>query len=225
MEELTKIATRHNINILEDAAQAHGARVGDQQVGSFGVTAAFSFYPTKNMTSGEGGMVTTQCPHIERKLRLLRNQGMEKRYENEVIGFNLRMTDIHAAIGRVQLQRLGEWTAARQANAAYLTKHIEGVITPKIANGCTHVFHQYTIQLLGDFRDEFANQLSSNGVGNGVYYPTPIHRLPSFEKRVDLPVTEKVAARVLSLPVHPSLTPENLEQIVSVVNDAAKYFS
>jgi dTDP-4-amino-4,6-dideoxygalactose transaminase len=135
------------------------------------------------------------------------------------------MTDIHAAIGRVQLQRLGEWTAARQANAAYLTKHIEGVITPKIANGCTHVFHQYTIQLLGDFRDEFANQLSSNGVGNGVYYPTPIHRLPSFEKRVDLPVTEKVAARVLSLPVHPSLTPENLEQIVSVVNDAAKYFS
>jgi dTDP-4-amino-4,6-dideoxygalactose transaminase len=147
---------------------------------------------------------------------------MERRYENEVIGFNTRMTDIHAAIGRVQLAKLAGWTAQRQHNAAFLTKNISGVITPPVAVGAVHVYHQYTIRVVGLNRDAFAEELTKNGVGNGVYYPTPIHRLPSFGLSLDLPVTEQVARECLSLPVHPSLSQGNLEKIVTVVNNAAK---
>jgi dTDP-4-amino-4,6-dideoxygalactose transaminase len=222
MNELQAICQRHNLLLFEDAAQAHLASLHGTKVGAFGVAGSFSFYPTKNMTSGEGGMVTTGCDHIARQVRLLRNQGMERRYENEVIGFNTRMTDIHAAIGRVQLAKLAGWTTQRQHNAAFLTKNISGVITPPVADGAVHVYHQYTIRVVGLNRDAFAEQLTKNGVGNGVYYPTPIHRLPSFGLSLDLPITEQVAKECLSLPVHPSLSQGDLEKIVTVVNDAAK---
>jgi perosamine synthetase len=222
MTELQAICQRHNLLLFEDAAQAHLASLHGTKVGAFGVAGSFSFYPTKNMTAGEGGMVTTGCDHIARQVRLLRNQGMERRYENEVIGFNTRMTDIHAAIGRVQLAKLAGWTAQRQHNAAFLTKNISGVITPPVADGAVHVYHQYTIRVVGLNRDAFAEELTKNGVGNGVYYPTPIHRLPSFGLSLDLPVTEQVASECLSLPVHPSLSQGDLEKIVTVVNDAAK---
>jgi dTDP-4-amino-4,6-dideoxygalactose transaminase len=147
---------------------------------------------------------------------------MERRYENEVIGFNTRMTDLHAAIGRVQLQKLTKWTEQRQVNAAFLSSNLSGVVTPPVAEGAVHVYHQYTIRVVGLNRDAFAEELTKNGVGNGVYYPTPIHRLPSFGLSLDLPVTEQVAKECLSLPVHPSLTQGDLEKIVTVVNDAAK---
>jgi dTDP-4-amino-4,6-dideoxygalactose transaminase len=222
MTELQAICQRHNLLLFEDAAQAHLASLHGTKVGAFGVAGSFSFYPTKNMTAGEGGMVTTGCDHIARQVRLLRNQGMERRYENEVIGFNTRMTDIHAAIGRVQLAKLAGWTAQRQHNAAFLTKNISGVITPPVADGAVHVYHQYTIRVVGLNRDAFAEQLTKTGVGNGVYYPTPIHRLPSFGLSLDLPVTEQVASECLSLPVHPSLSQGDLEKIVTVVNNAAK---
>jgi perosamine synthetase len=222
MTELTAICQRHNLLLFEDAAQAHAASLNGVAVGAFGVAGSFSFYPTKNMTSGEGGMVTTGCDHIARQLRLLRNQGMERRYENEVIGFNTRMTDIHASIGRVQLQKLAGWTKTRQQNAAFLSNNISGVITPPIADTAVHVFHQYTIRVVEQDRDRFAEELAKRGVGSGVYYPTPVHRLPSFGLSLDLPVTEQVARECLSLPVHPSLTHANLETIVSAVNEVAK---
>ena len=222
MTELTAICQRHNLLLFEDAAQAHAASINGVPVGTFGVAGSFSFYPTKNMTSGEGGMVTTGCDHIARQLRLLRNQGMERRYENEVIGFNTRMTDIHASIGRVQLQKLAGWTKTRQQNAAFLSNNISGVITPPIADNAVHVFHQYTIRVVEQDRDRFAEELAKRGVGSGVYYPTPVHRLPSFGLSLDLPVTEQVARECLSLPVHPSLTQANLETIVSAVNEVAK---
>jgi dTDP-4-amino-4,6-dideoxygalactose transaminase len=222
MTELQAICQRHNLLLFEDAAQAHLASLHGTKVGAFGVAGSFSFYPTKNMTAGEGGMVTTGCDHIARQVRLLRNQGMERRYENEVIGFNTRMTDIHAAIGRVQLAKLAGWTEQRQHNAAFLTKNISGVITPPVADGAVHVYHQYTIRVVGLNRDAFAEELTKNGVGNGVYYPTPIHRLPSFGLSLDLPATEQVAKECLSLPVHPSLSQGDLEKIVTVVNNAAK---
>jgi perosamine synthetase len=222
MTELTAICQRHNLLLFEDAAQAHAASLNGAPVGTFGVAGSFSFYPTKNMTSGEGGMVTTGCDHIARQLRLLRNQGMERRYENEVIGFNTRMTDIHAAIGRVQLKKLAGWTETRQRNASFLSKNITGVITPPTAANAVHVFHQYTIRVLEQDRDRFAEELAKRGVGSGVYYPTPVHRLPSFGLSNDLPVTEQVARECLSLPVHPSLTQADLESIVSAVNDVAK---
>ena len=221
MMELAEICSRHGLLLLEDAAQAHAASLNGTPVGAFGVAASFSFYPTKNMTSGEGGMVSTPDDTTARTLRLLRNQGMERRYENEVIGFNTRMTDIHAAIGRVQLTKLGDWTRSRQSNARFLSEHIKGVVVPPVAVGAEHVYHQYTIRIVDLDRDRFSEELTRKGVGNGVYYPTPIHRLPSFGQRLDLPVTEDVARQCLSLPVHPSLTPRDLEVIVDAVNETA----
>jgi dTDP-4-amino-4,6-dideoxygalactose transaminase len=182
----------------------------------------FSLYPTKNMTSGEGGMVSCATDEVARMVKLLRNQGMEKRYENEVVGFNARMTDIHAAIGRVQLGKLPAWTARRRAIAAALDAGLDGVTVPPVAPDATHVYHQYTIRVHGD-RDAFAKALLDEyGVGSGVYYPIPNHELPSFNQALDLPVTRVAAAEVLSLPVHPSLTDADVDRIVAGVNALAK---
>ncbi|TAM71936.1 MAG: DegT/DnrJ/EryC1/StrS family aminotransferase [Microbacteriaceae bacterium] len=222
MTAFTDIAQRHGLLLFEDAAQAHAASIDGVPVGAWGVAASFSFYPTKNMTAGEGGMVSTANDEVARKLRVLRNQGMEKRYANEVVGFNTRMTDIHAAIGREQLKKLAGWTKARQDNARYLSANIEGVITPTVAAGAVHVYHQYTIRVVDQDRDEFAKELTARGVGNGVYYPTPIHRLPSFQQNLNLPTTELVAAQCLSLPVHPALSQNELETIVESVNAIAR---
>jgi len=183
---------------------------------------AFSFYPTKNMTSGEGGMVTTSDESLARKVRLLRNQGQEIRYHNEIVGFNNRMTDIHAAIGRVQLTKVAGWTARRQQNAAFFSEHLKGVVTPTVAPGATHVFHQYTIRVQDHDRDTFAAQLAEKGVGTGVYYPVPNHRLPAYMQALDLEETERAAAEVLSLPVYPSLTDAEKETIVEAVNIVAR---
>lgn len=219
---LKAIAEKHDLLLFEDAAQAHAASVNGIPVGAWGIAGSFSFYPTKNMTSGEGGMITTPSAEVARLARVLRNQGMERRYENEVVGFNTRMTDIHAAIGRVQLTKLAGWTAKRQQNAAFLNENIEGVVTPPTADGAVHVFHQYTIRVVDQDRDAFAEELGKRGVGSGVYYPTPIHRLPSFRLELDLPTTEVAAQQVLSLPIYPSLTQGELETIVEAVNAVAK---
>jgi perosamine synthetase len=221
MVELSALCSAHGLLLLEDAAQAHAASLNGTPVGAFGEAASFSFYPTKNMTSGEGGMVTTADDGLARKLRLLRNQGMERRYENEIVGFNTRMTEIHAAIGRVQLSKLATWTQVRQQNAQFLSANIKGVVVPPVAHGAVHVYHQYTIRIVDLNRDRFSEELTKRGVGNGVYYPTPIHRLPSFGLSLDLPNTESVASQCLSLPVHPSLSQADLEAIVSAVNDIA----
>ena len=221
MPAFARIADQHGLILFEDAAQAHAASIDGTPVGAWSTAASFSFYPTKNMTSGEGGMVTTDSAEVARNIRLLRNQGMEKRYANEVIGFNTRMTDLHAAIGRVQLTKLAGWTEQRQRNASFLSEHLRGVVTPPTAPGRTHVFHQYTIRVVDTDRDAFAAELTARGVGNGVYYPTPIHELPSFGLSLDLPVTARVAAQCLSLPVHPALDDGDLETIASVVNAVA----
>jgi dTDP-4-amino-4,6-dideoxygalactose transaminase len=222
MTALDEIARRRGIQIYEDAAQAHGATWQGRPVGTFGVFAMFSLYPTKNMTSGEGGMVSCATEDVARMIRLLRNQGMERRYENEVVGYNNRMTDLHAAIGRVQLTKLAGWTKQRQENAAFFDANLRGVDVPAVAPGATHVYHQYTIRVPDD-RDGFAAALQAEyGVGSGVYYPIPNHRLPSFGLTLDLPETERAAAEVLSLPVHPSLTQPDLDRIVEAVNTLAR---
>lgn len=222
LRAISAIAEKHGLLLLEDAAQAHLAAVDGVPVGAWGIAASFSFYPTKNMTSGEGGMVTTPSGEVARAIRVLRNQGMERRYENEVVGFNTRMTDIHAAIGRVQLTKLPAWTAKRQQNAAFLSANLRGVVVPPIAEGAVHVFHQYTVRVVDHDRDAFAAELTKRGVGSGVYYPTPIHRLPSFAQTLDLPTTEQAASQVLSLPVYPSLSSRELQTIVDAVNAVAK---
>ncbi len=224
MVELEAIAQKHGLEIYEDAAQAHGASLGGRPVGTWGRFAMFSLYPTKNMTSGEGGMGACDTPELVRAVKLLRNQGQEVQYHNEVIGFNARMTDIHAAIGRVQLTKVDGWTAKRQQNAAYLSAGITAVPTPVTAPGAVHVFHQYTVRVADD-RDGFVKALrDEHGVGSGVYYPIPNHRLPSlapFAPGLDLPETEKAAREVVSLPVHPSLSRRDLDRIIAAVNAVA----
>ena len=219
---LTAVAQKHGLRLFEDAAQAHGATWQGAPVGTFSTFAMFSLYPTKNMTSVEGGMVSCETEEIARQVRLLRNQGMERRYENEIVGFNARMTDVHAAIGRVQLSKLPAWTEQRQANARFLDRHLEGVTVPPVAEQATHVYHQYTVRVADD-RDGFATALADeHGIGTGVYYPIPNHRLPSFHRTLDLPETEKAAREALSLPVHPSLSDDDLDRIVAAVNTVAK---
>jgi dTDP-4-amino-4,6-dideoxygalactose transaminase len=151
---------------------------------------------------------------------------MEKQYQNEVVGLNNRMTDLHAAIGRAQLAKLSGWTKQRQENAAFLTAHLEGVKTPAVADGASHVYHQYTIRVPGgdaSARDAFVSALrEEHAIGCGVYYPVPTHRLRSFDLLLDLPSTEEAAAEVVSLPVHPSLSQDDLDRIVSAVNAVAR---
>lgn len=222
VEAFEAVAAKHGLMLFEDAAQAHGARANGRFVGTFGTFAMFSLYPTKNMTSGEGGMVSTGDAGVEHRLRLLRNQGMERQYENELVGFNTRMTNIHAAIGRVQLTKVLGWTEQRRSNAAFLDANLTGVVTPKVADGYEHVYHQYTVRVADD-RDGFVKALKEeHNVGSGVYYPIPNHRLAPFRTDDDLPVTEQAAAEVVSLPVHPSLTQDDLERIVEAVAAVTK---
>ncbi|MEA1262383.1 DegT/DnrJ/EryC1/StrS family aminotransferase [Microbacterium sp. STF-2] len=224
MNELVEIAQRRGLALYEDAAQAHGAALNGRPVGTFGTMTMFSLYPTKNMTSGEGGMVVTADEETARRVRLLRNQGMERQYENELIGFNARMTDIHAAIGRVQLTKVDAWTETRRSNAAFLDANLEGVTVPPIAEGARHVYHQYTIRVEDD-RDGFVKALrEEHSIGSGVYYPIPNHRLPSLQQYapgLDLPQTERAAREAVSLPVHPSLSAVDLERIIAAVNALA----
>jgi len=224
MVGLSALAERHGLMLFEDAAQAHGARLNGRPVGTFGSFTMFSLYPTKNMTSGEGGMVTAGDATIARQLRLLRNQGMERQYENEIVGFNARMTDLHAAIGRVQLTKVEAWTQKRRANAAFLDAHLEGVLVPHVADGVHHVYHQYTVRVPED-RDGFVSALrEEHQVGSGVYYPIPNHRLPSlagYAVGLDLPQTESAAREVVSLPVHPALSDDDLFRIVEAVRSVS----
>lgn len=221
MREFTALCQKHGLLLIEDAAQAHLATLDGTPVGAWGIAGAFSFYPTKNMTSGEGGMVSTPDADLARKVRLLRNQGQERRYENEIVGLNNRMTDIHAAIGRVQLRHVAQWTRTRQMNAAFLNSNLRGVVPPPVAAGATHVYHQYTIRVSGHDRDRFAEELAVRGVGSGVYYPIPTHQLPAFSRPEVLPVTNATIKECLSLPVHPSLSQDDLARIVEAVNDVA----
>lgn len=222
MPALQAVADKHGLRIFEDAAQAHGASLGGTPVGSFGAFAMFSLYPTKNMTSGEGGMVSVATPEVERLMRLYRNQGMQQQYENEVVGFNNRMTEIHAAIGRVQLTKVDAWNKQRQDNAAYLSSHLQGVTRPPVADGAVHVYHQYTIRVHDD-RDGLARALrEEHHIGSGMFYPIPNHRLAPFDVDIDLPQTSLAAEQCLSLPVHPSLSAEDLDRIVTAVNSLAK---
>ncbi|MEO5877583.1 MAG: DegT/DnrJ/EryC1/StrS family aminotransferase [Streptosporangiaceae bacterium] len=218
MDRLQPIADRHGLAVIEDACQAHGAALGGRPVGSFGAAGCFSFYPTKNMHTLEGGMVTTPDPAVARTLRLLRNQGMEQRYAHEIVGANLRMTDVSAAIGRVQLAQLPGWTEQRRANAAFLDAGLTALRPAAVAAQVRHVYHQYTVRVPRD-RAAAQERLKAEGVASAVYYPTPIHRLRPYRGVVwDLPETDRASAEVLSLPVHPSLSGDDLDRIVAAVN-------
>jgi perosamine synthetase len=219
---LAEMAERHGLALVEDAAQAHGAAIGDRRSGSWGA-GTFSFYPTKNMTTGEGGMVTTADGDLASRMRLLREHGMKVRYHHEVLGYNFRMTDLAAAIGLAQLSRLAGFNERRRAIAARYDAELRGVITPAVRPGVTHVYHQYTIRVAG--RDAFAERLAERGVGSAIYYPIPVHRQKPFEAlgydEQRFPVTERLTVQVLSIPVHPSLTDDEVATVIAAVNETA----
>ncbi len=223
MSRIQEIANRHGLAIIEDAAQAHGAEEHGKRAGSWG-TGCFSFYPTKNITTGEGGMVTTGDDCIADRAKLLRAHGMRVRYYHEMLGYNYRMTNIHAAIGLAQLPKLDTFNERRIANATYLSEHLpkDKLSVPVVRPGTRHVFHQYTVRLLPPLdRDKVREQLAARGIGTDIYYPVPVHRQQLY---LDLgygdrsyPESERAAREVLSLPVHPGLTQEDLETIVAAM--------
>jgi dTDP-4-amino-4,6-dideoxygalactose transaminase len=222
LPSLAAIAEDHGLLLLEDAAQSHAASVDGRRSGSWGV-GCFSFYPTKNMTTGEGGMVTTADDALGERARLLREHGMKVRYHHDLLGYNFRMTDIHAAIGLAQLAKLPANTARRQAIAARYDAELRGVIVPRIRPRATHVYHQYTIRVAQ--RDAFADALRERGVGTGIYYPIPVHRQKPFVAlgygEQEFPVTERLTAEVLSIPVHPSLSDDEVATVIAAVNAVA----
>lgn len=219
MDAFMDLAEKHKLTLIEDACQAHGAEYRGQKVGTFG-TACFSFYPTKNMTTAEGGIITTNDDAIADRARLLRSHGSRERYRHEILGYNYRMTDLQAAIGLAQLRKLEEWNKARIENARYLTEHLRGVETPHVMQQTRHVFHQYTIRIYAD-RDAARAKLLATGVETAIHYPLPVHCQPLYEQlgyQDKLSESERASAQVLSLPVHPGLSKSDLEKIAHAVN-------
>ncbi|KAA3646362.1 MAG: DegT/DnrJ/EryC1/StrS family aminotransferase [Chloroflexi bacterium] len=222
MDAIVAIAEKHELIILEDAAQSHAATYKGRAAGSLG-TGAFSLYPTKNMTSAEGGMITTNDEDYDGECRIIRQHGMRRRYYHDDLGFNFRMTDIHAAIGLEQLKKLPAFNETRQRNAQFMSEHLQGVVAPTEPEGYGHVYHQFTVRVPDGKRDALIEHLQAKKVGVGVYYPVPIHQQSYYVNElgynVRLPEAERAAAEVLSLPVHPALSMADLETIVSTVNE------
>jgi dTDP-4-amino-4,6-dideoxygalactose transaminase len=220
MDMIRAIADRHGLIVVEDACQAHGATFRGRMAGSFG-HGAFSLYATKNMTTAEGGFVTTDDDKLADWLRLYRNQGMRTRYQFEMLGFNFRLTDIAAAIGLVQLAKLDRNTARRRAIAERYDEFFAGlpVRLPLTPDGRTHVFHQYTVEV-GAERDAIVAELREAGVGADIYYPLPVHRQEYIMERglhADLPITDAAAARTLALPMYPGLSDTEQREVIDAV--------
>lgn len=221
-----EICECHDLKLIEDAAQAHGALFKGEKVGGFGHSACFSFYATKNMITGEGGMVTTGEKACHERLRLIINHGQSEKYLHIRLGYNYRMTDIAAALGLVQLKRLERFNQRRRKNAGYYNDRlsVRGLVTPVTAPGVHPVYHQYVVRLTDEFpmsRAGFIDYLRQNGIGSAVHYPIPLHRQPVFGPGNDpdpCPVATRLAGSVLSLPVHPLLDKKQLAYICDTIN-------
>jgi len=228
MDALCQICDDHNLILIEDCAQAHDAGYHGSSVGTFGLSGCFSFYPTKNMTTGEGGMVTTDDTKNAEHIRQLINHGQASKYCHTEIGFNYRMTNISATIGRIQLQKLPEFNRMRQENAAFYQSHItrEGIALPAIRPGGKHVFHQYAIRVLPECdisRDHLIQVLTKAGIGTAIHYPTPIHEQPVYQgiiKGSDSTVSTYLAREILSIPIWPGLSTDELSYICKTINEA-----
>ena len=227
MDKINDIAEKYGLIVIEDAAQAHGATCKGNKVGSMGDMSCFSFYPTKNMTTSEGGMITTDDEELAEKARSFRAHGSSVRYHHDTIGYNFRMTDVSAAIGLAQLEKINEFNEKRILNASYLNEglsDVEGVITPYCAYDSKHVYHQYTIRVDKANRDEWVEIIKECGVGCGIHYPIPLYNQAVYKKleiEGNCPNANLVAESVISLPVHPSLTKEDLDLVIEAVKKAS----
>lgn len=220
MQSFRELAADLDVPIVEDAAQAHGATDDGEPVGSLGDVACFSFYPTKNMTTGEGGIVVTDREDVADAAARFVNHGRTDSYEHAEVGHNFRMTSVAAAIGRTQLDRLPEFVRARQRNATRLTTGLADteVVTPTEPNGQTHAYHQYTIRT--SEREALQRHLDDRDIGHGVYYPTCIHDQPAYaDVQAEVPVAERASTEVLSLPVHPNVSSNEIETIIESIHE------
>ncbi len=225
MGPLEAIARSHHLHLIEDAAQAVGATCAGRRAGSFG-PAMFSLYATKNVMSGEGGMATTADDGLADRLRMYRNHGMRERYRHDELGSNLKPTDLAAAIGSAQLARADEGIRRRTAHATRYMEALADYMTPSVPVGRVHVWHQYTMRFPGE-RDAVADGLRERGIGAIAYYPVPIHRQPYLQEylpgaaSIALPVTDRLASEVLSIPIRANLTPSDLDAVIAAVREVA----
>lgn len=230
LKPIMEIAEKHNLYVIGDAAQAHGAEYNGKKIGSFGDVECFSFYPTKNMTTGEGGMITTNSKEIAEMARSLGNHGREETqwgYEHVRLGYNYRMTDVEAAIGIEQLKKLDRFNDARIKNARFYDEElgeVEGIVTPYVMENAKHVYHQYTIRVKRKKREKLIEIFKKKGIGYGIYYPKPLHFYPHLRKFThdDLKNSENVADEVISIPVHPGLREEDLALVVDAIKEGMR---
>lgn len=223
MDEIMPLVEKYHLILIEDCAQSHGAQWKGKAVGTFGSLGCFSFYPTKNMTTGEGGAVVTSDPELEKQCRLLINHGMEVRYYHDQIGYNYRMTNIAAAIGRCQLKKLDAFNQMRIQTAAYFSQNMRNpLITPPfVQDGAKHIFHQYTLKVADGRRDDFVRHLETRNIGYGVFYPLTIPEQKCYADRgfpARWQTADDVKQQVVSLPVHPALSQADKDAIVEAVN-------
>jgi len=221
MNALMDIAREHDLSVIEDCSQAHGARIGEQQVGTYGDCATFSLYPTKNLGAfGDGGVVVSRRPDVCEQVELLRQYGWRERYISSTAGSNSRLDEIQAAILRVKLETLNESNANRRANAAYYDSHIEltDMVLPQAGANIHHVYHQYTVTHPN--RDTIREALDAKGIASAILYPMAVHQQPAYTeaKRVELPHTEHLVRHLLCLPVHPQLSPKERQRVVEALN-------
>lgn len=226
-DALQEICSGYDLVLIEDAAQAHGATWRGKRVGTLGDLACFSFYATKNMLTGEGGMVTTNSPELADQLRVIINHGQKEKYLHVRLGYNYRMTDLAAALGLVQLKKLDRFNRMRQRNAAVLDRGLSDttLILPVVAHGASHVYHQYVVRCTDAFplaRADLIRTLQHHGIGTAVHYPLCIHQQPFYrtsEPAFLCPVGERLAGEVVSLPVHPGVTEEGMKYICDTIHE------
>lgn len=231
MDEINAIAKKYDLVVIEDSCQAIAAQYKGKKTGSLGDLGCFSLYATKNIMSGEGGIITTDNDEYAKTIRRFRQHGMSAPYMYEELGYNYRITDLQSAIAVEQLKKADKFTQQRQKNANMLSKElggINGLILPTVATDRTHSYHQYTVRVTNEFsvsRDEFAMKLQDKGVGAGIYYPRALHTYPHIAKlgfKVgDFPVAEQLADEAVSLPVHPAITADDIKLIVGAVREIA----
>ncbi len=223
MDPIKELAKKHDLTVIEDSCQAHAAEYKGHKTGSIGDLAVFSFFPSKNMTvAGDGGMVTTNNEELAQKISMLRDHGRTDKYLHEMLGLNLRLSEIPAAVGRQQLMHLNEWTDSRRHAAAKYTQLLKGMVeTPAEAQWAKHVYHLYVIQTQD--RDGLSKYLNEQGISTGIHYPVPVHKQPCMEAGdVHLPVTDACVDEILSLPMHPQLTDEQIEYVAEKIQEWVK---
>jgi dTDP-4-amino-4,6-dideoxygalactose transaminase len=222
MKQIQVLAKKYGLIVIEDAAQAHGASIEGRMIGTFGDAAVFSFYNSKNMSTGEGGMITTSKPEIADKLKVLRNQGMESQYNYVEVGHNARLTDLQSAIGICQLKGLNQANAKRKKNADFYNRNLTNVLTQQVPLGHVHVYHQYSIRINSELRMDFMSSLSNLGIETRIYYPKPLSEIEIYKSKTYLPVCSKVSGEVVSIPVHSRLSKAQVRRISSSINQVIK---